>query len=69
VAATGLLTPLAVAPEPTAPRNRASSPYASEAIAGEWPGDYYWMFLAMVLMVLPVGLVAAVHGQDARSRA
>ena len=30
-------------------------------IAAQWPGDYLWMYPAMVLMLLFVALVAAVH--------
>lgn len=36
-------------------------PFASGQIAAQWPGDYYWMYPAMVLMLLFVALTAALH--------
>lgn len=36
-------------------------PFAGEHIAAQWPGDYWWMYAAMLLMVAFVALVAAVH--------
>ncbi len=36
-------------------------PYASDAIAGNWPREYLWMFPAMLIMLLFVSLLASVH--------
>ena len=36
-------------------------PFANEQVAEQWPGDYYWMYPAMVLMLLFVALVVALH--------
>jgi hypothetical protein len=36
-------------------------PFTDPVIAAQWPGDYLWMYPAMVLMLLFVALVAAVH--------
>ena len=36
-------------------------PFTSSVIAAQWPGDYVWMYPAMLLMLLFVALVASVH--------
>jgi hypothetical protein len=45
----------------TAVPHRVPYPFTSHVIAEQWPGDYLWMYPAMVLMVVFVALVAAVH--------
>lgn len=36
-------------------------PYSSDAIAGNWPREYLWMFPAMLLMLLFIAFIASVH--------
>lgn len=36
-------------------------PFATDRIAEQWPGDYWWMYAAMLLMAAFVAMVAAVH--------
>ncbi len=36
-------------------------PFTDPVIGAQWPGDYLWMYPAMLLMLLFVALVAAVH--------
>ena len=36
-------------------------PFTSDVIAAQWPGDYVWMYPAMLLMLLFIALVASVH--------
>ena len=45
----------------TALPDKAPYPFTDPVIAAQWPGDYLWMYPAMVLMLLFVALVAAVH--------
>ena len=45
----------------TALPNDVPYPFASDVIADQWPGDYLWMFPAMLLVLLFVALVASVH--------
>lgn len=45
----------------TALPNKVPYPFTAPEIAAQWPGDYLWMYPAMVLMLLFVALVAAVH--------
>jgi hypothetical protein len=45
----------------TALPNKVPYPFTDDVIADQWPGDYLWMFPAMVLMVLFVALVAVLH--------
>ena len=59
--ATGGLTLITFALALTALPDRVPYPFTDDVIAAQWPGDYYWMYPAMVLMVLFVALVAAVH--------
>lgn len=46
----------------TAVPDRVPYPFTSRIIVEQWPGDYLWMYPAMVLMVVFVALVAAIHG-------
>jgi hypothetical protein len=41
--------------------DKVSYPFTDPVIAAQWPGDYLWMYPAMLLMLLFVALVAAVH--------
>jgi FtsH-binding integral membrane protein len=43
-------------------------PFTDPSIAAQWPGDYLWMYPAMVLMLLFVGLFAAVHQYASAAR-
>ncbi|MGA8993735.1 MAG: hypothetical protein WB441_05470, partial [Nocardioidaceae bacterium] len=36
-------------------------PFTSGVIAAQWPGDYVWMYPAMLSMLLFIALVASVH--------
>ncbi len=36
-------------------------PFTSDVIAAQWPGDYVWMYPAMLLMLLFIALVASAH--------
>ena len=45
----------------TALPDKVPYPFTDPVIAEQWPGDYLWMFPAMVLMVLFVALVAVLH--------
>lgn len=45
----------------TALPNRVPYPFSDPEIAAQWPGDYLWMYPAMLLMLLFVALVAAIH--------
>jgi len=36
-------------------------PFTSQVIIDQWPGDYLWMYPAMILMVLFVAWLAAIH--------
>ena len=36
-------------------------PFTSDVIAAQWPGDYLWMYPAMLLMLLFVVVIASVH--------
>ena len=36
-------------------------PFTADVIAAQWPGDYLWMYPAMVLMLLFIAFVASVH--------
>jgi hypothetical protein len=59
--ATSAMTLLTFALALTALPNKVPYPFTDEIIADQWPGDYIWMFPAMVLMVLFVAVVAALH--------
>jgi hypothetical protein len=45
----------------TALPDKVPYPFTDPVIAAQWPGDYLWMYPAMLLMLLFVALVAAVH--------
>ncbi len=36
-------------------------PFTSDVIAAQWPGDYLWMYPAMLLMLLFIAFVASLH--------
>ncbi len=36
-------------------------PFSSHVIADQWPGDYLWMYPAMLLMLLFIAVLASVH--------
>ncbi|WP_237565820.1 hypothetical protein [Ornithinimicrobium cerasi] len=59
--ATAALTLVTFALALTALPDKVPYPFTDEVIVAQWPGDYLWMFPAMVLMVLFVALVAVVH--------
>lgn len=67
--ATSAMTLLTFALALTALPNKVPYPFTDDVIADQWPGDYIWMFPAMVLMVLFVAVVAAlyVHAPPERS--
>ncbi|MEE4274319.1 MAG: hypothetical protein V2J16_00405 [Thermoleophilia bacterium] len=45
----------------TALPDKVPYPFTDAVIAEQWPGDYLWIYPAMVLMLAFVALVAAVH--------
>lgn len=52
----------------TALPNDVPYPFASDVIAEQWPGDYLWMYPAMLVMLLFVALLASVHEYAAPRR-
>lgn len=64
--ATAAMTVLSFALALTALPDEVPYPFTEQLISDQWPGDYYWLFPAMVLMVLFVALVAALHEQSRR---
>ena len=66
--ATTVLTVVSFALAITAVPDRVPYPYTSHVIAEQWPGDYLWMYPAMLLMVVFVALSAAIHGYAPPSR-
>jgi hypothetical protein len=52
----------------TAIPNDVPYPFTSAEIARQWPGDYLWMYPAMVLMLLFVALLAVIHEQAPQTR-
>jgi hypothetical protein len=58
---TAAMTVITFALAITALPNKVEYPFTSEEIVAQWPGDYYWMWPAMVLMVLFVALVGTLH--------
>ncbi len=44
-------------------------PFTSDLVAAQWPGDYLWMYPAMLLMLLFVAFAATVHQFAPRPRA
>jgi hypothetical protein len=45
----------------TALPDKVPYPFTDPVIAAQWPGDYLWMFPAMLLMLAFVALCVAVH--------
>jgi uncharacterized BrkB/YihY/UPF0761 family membrane protein len=45
----------------TALPNHVPYPFTSDVIAAQWPGDYLWMYPAMLLMLLFIAFIASVH--------
>jgi hypothetical protein len=45
----------------TALPNRVPYPFTSDVIAAQWPGDYLWMYPAMLLMLVFIAFIASVH--------
>ncbi len=45
----------------TALPNDVPYPFTSDVIADQWPGDYLWMYPAMLLMLLFVAFIASAH--------
>ena len=45
----------------TALPDKVPYPFTDPVIAKQWPGDYFWLSPAMLLMLLVVGWVAAIH--------
>lgn len=66
--ATAAVTVVAFALALTAIPNDVPFPFTSAEIADQWPGDYLWMYPAMVLMLLVVALVASIHEYAPASR-
>ena len=58
---TAALTAVTFALALTAIPNEVAYPFTSRVITEQWPGDYLWMYPAIVLMLLFVALVAAIH--------
>ncbi|WP_194092439.1 hypothetical protein [Ornithinimicrobium flavum] len=56
---TGVLTVVTFGLALTALPDRVPYPFTDPVIARQWPGDYLWMYPAMVLLVVLVALVAA----------
>lgn len=59
--ATAAVTVVTFALALTALPDTVPYPFTSQVIVDQWPGDYLWMYPAMVLMVLFVALLVAVH--------
>jgi hypothetical protein len=45
----------------TAVPDEVPYPFSSDVIAAQWPGDYLWMYPAMLLMLLFIAVIASVH--------
>jgi len=58
---TAVLTVVTFALALTALPDSVPYPFTDPVIAQQWPGDYLWMYPAMVLMLLFVALLAAIH--------
>ena len=52
----------------TALPNDVPYPFSSDVIAEQWPGDYVWMYPAMLVMLLFVALLVSVHEYAAPRR-
>jgi hypothetical protein len=66
--ATAALTVVTFALAMTALPDDVPYPFTSQTTIDQWPGDYLWMYPAMVLMVLFVGFSAAIHRYAATVR-
>ena len=60
-AVTAVLTVATFALALTALPDSVPYPFTDPVIAQQWPGDYLWMYPAMVLMLLFVALLAVIH--------
>ena len=58
---TAALTVVTFALAMTALPDDVPYPFTSQVIVDQWPGDYLWMYPAMVLVVLFVALLVAIH--------
>lgn len=58
---TGALTVVSFGLALTALPDKVPYPFTADVIAEQWPGDYLWMYPAMLLMVAFVALLAVVH--------
>jgi hypothetical protein len=58
---TAALTVVTFALAMTALPDDVPYPFTSQVIVAQWPGDYLWMYPAMILMVLFVALLVAIH--------
>lgn len=67
-AATAFMTVLTFALALTALPDKVPYPFTEQLISDQWPGDYFWLYPAMVLMLLFVALVAAIHQYAADMR-
>jgi hypothetical protein len=63
---TGLLTVVSFGLALTALPDKVPYPFTADVITEQWPGDYLWMYPAMLAMVAFVALLAVVH-QTARA--
>jgi hypothetical protein len=63
-----VLTAVTFALALTALPDKVPYPFTDPVIAEQWPGDYLWMYPAMVLLLLVVALVAAIHSWAPPSR-
>lgn len=52
----------------TAVPDEVPYPFSSQVIADQWPGDYLWMYPAMLLMLLFIAVIASVHEYAPASR-
>ena len=66
--ATSLLTLVSFGLALTALPDKVPYPFTSDVIVEQWPGDYLWMYPAMLMAVAFVALLAVVH-QHARPAA
>ena len=59
--AVAVLTSVSFALALTALPDDVPYPFTDDAIRAQWPGDYLWMYPAMVLSVVVVALLAVLH--------
>ncbi len=65
---TAALTVVTFALAMTALPDDVPYPFTSQVIADQWPGDYLWMYPAMILMVSFVAWLVAIHQYAAPAR-